>query len=121
MSLARRHPTVDVVGPGADAAPELAIHPTRNEFFNGTALGNRTQLHLPVIVGNGDIARITHNVDDAAVAGVEGFVAFEHARAGTAAQDPVSGLVHIGNEAFDVEEGDGFVWVDEIADEETCP
>src|ERR1700720_2577558 len=27
VSLARRQPTIDVVGPGTDAAPELAVHP----------------------------------------------------------------------------------------------
>src|SRR5208282_455173 len=93
LSLARRQPAVDVVGPGTDAAPEFAVHPAGNEFFHGATFGDRTQLHLPVIVGNSDIARVTHNVDDAPVAGVEALVALEHARTREAAQNPVGGLV----------------------------
>ncbi len=121
MSLARRQPTVDVVGPGSDAPPEIPVHPQGNELFDRTAFRNGAQLHLPVIVGNRDIARVAHNIDDAAIAGVEALVALEHARAGKAAQDPIGGLVHIGNKALDIEEGHGLVGIDEIADEEARP
>src|ERR1700674_618789 len=66
-------------------------------------------------------SRGSRTVDDTAVAGVEELVALEHARTGTAPQAPISGLVHIGNEAFDIEEGDELVWVDEIADQKPRP
>src|SRR5208337_2098218 len=114
-------PAVDVVGPGTDAAAEFAAHPAGDKFFHGATFGDRTQLHLPVIVGNGDIARVAHNVDDAPVVGFEALVTLEHTRAGQAAQNPVGGLVHIGNQSFDIEEGDGLVWIHEIADQETRP
>ena len=42
LSLARRQPAIDVVGPRTDAAPEVAVHPAGNEFFNGTTFWNRT-------------------------------------------------------------------------------
>ena len=46
---------------------------------------------------------------------------FENARAGEMAEVTVTVLVHVGDEALDVEEGDGLLGVDEIADEEAGP
>ena len=74
-----------------------------------------------MIVGYGYIARVAHNVDDAAVAGVEALVALEHTRTWKAAHDPIGALVHIRYKAFDIEEGDWLVGINEIAHEETRP
>ena len=121
VSQARCQPTVDAVGPGPDTRPRTAVHPTRNPFLNRAAFANRTHLQLPVIVGNGHVARIAHNVDDPGVTGVEGLMAFDQARTREAAQHPVGVLVHVGNKTLHVEESNGLIRVDEIADQKTHP
>ena len=64
---------------------------------------------------------VASRTDIVVVARVERLVALKHARTGKAAKDPVGGLVHVGHEAFDVEERNGLIGFDEIANKETRP
>src|SRR5436853_7882930 len=93
-------PTSHVLDPGGGPPPlnvELCRNKARNKFLDGIVLGNAFALNRIVIIGDGHVAWIADDIDDALVAWVERLVTLENAWAIESAQYPISKKIEFGD------------------------
>ena len=100
---------------------ELCRNKARNKFLDGIVLGNAFALNRIVIIGDGHVAWIADDIDDALVAWVERLVTLENAWAIESAQNPIRKEIDFGDARFDIRERNGVVLINKVSDQEAGP
>jgi hypothetical protein len=76
---------------------EVAGEEARNILLDATIVCDGPSLYAVVVMRNSDISRITHDVDDPFVSGIETLMALQNSRAREIQQDPVWKEVDLGD------------------------
>src|ERR1700733_10404476 len=80
MALTQEKPASNMIGPRSPFRIKLRIDEARNEILHWVIVRHVSRFHIVVIEGAGDIARVSHYINDLPIMWLETFMALEQTR-----------------------------------------
>ena len=90
-----------------------------DEFIHGVPIRDDSRFQIVKIKRDSNIARVAHDINHSGIAWIETLMAFQDAR--QSPEQAVRQIVDDWYQPFHVGEGDGFVLLDEVAEQEAGP
>ena len=120
-ALPRGEPAEHVIAPATDLGFEFRFDETRHELFQAAVFGNHISLQLKFIVGDSNVARVAHDVEDLPVARIKTLMALDDPWSRKRSQHSVGDVIDFGDARLKGRERDGMVRIEQVADQKPSP